>query len=279
MRAGPAPRRARGEAGTADEVEPGEVHVVVTQPGASGGDEERRVTRTRAELVTAAGIGGERVDGAGVERHLPRLAELGLADVQHSVFKIDVVAVEVERLADAQPAHHEQADKGLEGGGAQRRGQLSGGGQQGGDVGVGIQIGHRSMRPGRQQPGWRHLMDGVEGVEITSEGPHHREPISPPLGTAVRRQARPREGVVGCDDLRADGVEVAEVVGEEQLGAGELEAHRPADDEVASSSARRSLMTRSPATAGPGRAGGPGRPWRRWRCSTRWRGAGPGPPL
>ena len=96
MRPRPASRRARLQSSAADQTQPGEVGVVVTDAGAGDGDEQRRVPRPRAEFVAAAGEGGQRADRAGVQRDLPGLAELGLPDVEHTVVEVDVVAVEPE---------------------------------------------------------------------------------------------------------------------------------------------------------------------------------------
>src|SRR5439155_18576043 len=66
-------RRARLEARAADQVEPGEVHVAVEESGAGGGEEERGHDRAGMQLVAAAGVGGERGDGARVQRDLVAL--------------------------------------------------------------------------------------------------------------------------------------------------------------------------------------------------------------
>ena len=42
---------------------------VIDKRGSGGGDEESRAPG-REELVPASGVGGERVDGAGVQRNL-----------------------------------------------------------------------------------------------------------------------------------------------------------------------------------------------------------------
>ena len=89
------------------------------------------------------------------------------------------------------------------------------------------------MRPRRQQPGRRHLVTRVNRVQVASEGTHDREPLSPPAAPAVRGQGRPGDGVLRRDGVGADCVQVANEVGEEQLGACQLEAQRPADAEIA----------------------------------------------
>ena len=172
-----------------------------------------------AELVSAAAVRGERLDGARVQRNLSGLAELGLSDPQHAAGQVDVVAVQAQRLADAQPGHRQQPDQGLEGGRPQRRAELAGRGHQRGDVGIGIQVGHGPVRSGWEQA-WRwHLVTGVDGVQVPGEGAHHREPVTPPLRAAVEGQARPGQRRVGGDRVGAVGVQIADEVGEEQLGA------------------------------------------------------------
>ena len=90
--------------------------------GAGGRDEEARVAAgLRAELVAAAGVGGSAstvLGCSGTSRDLPNFE---CADRQHAFGEVDVVAVEAEGFADAQPGHREQPDQGLEGGGPQRR--------------------------------------------------------------------------------------------------------------------------------------------------------------
>ena len=42
-----------------------------------------------------------------------------------------------------------------------------------------------------QQPGRGHLVGRVDGMQVTGEGPHHRQPLPPPVRGAVRRAGSP----------------------------------------------------------------------------------------
>ncbi len=182
---GPAFRRARLEAGAADQIEPPEMRVAIEQSCAGRRDEERAVAWTGDQLVAATGVAGQGVDGARVQWDLPRLSELGLPDPQHTVVEVDVVTVEPERFPDAHTGDRQQSDQGLEGDGPQRRTELVSRGHEHRDVGIRVQIGRGPMGLRRPQPGRRHLMACVDGMEVTSERPHRREAMAPPFQAGV----------------------------------------------------------------------------------------------
>ncbi len=46
-----------------------------------------------------------------MKRHESRLAELGCADGEHSFHQIDVLSIELDRLADPQPRDRDQAEQ------------------------------------------------------------------------------------------------------------------------------------------------------------------------
>jgi hypothetical protein len=46
-----------------------------------------------------------------MERNQPRLVEFGLADREQAFVKIDIAALQGDRLADADPTHHQQPEE------------------------------------------------------------------------------------------------------------------------------------------------------------------------
>ena len=61
--------------------------------------------------VPAMKVVGEHVAGRGVQRHQPRLAELGAADGQHPGLEIQIAQLEVTRLAEAQPRDTQEPEQ------------------------------------------------------------------------------------------------------------------------------------------------------------------------
>ena len=72
----------------------------------------------------------------------------------------------------------------------------------------------------------------VDGVEVTGEGAHHRQPMPPPFGSAVGGKGGPRHGGVDGDGLVPARLHVSDELGEQSPGAVELEAQSPAEGEV-----------------------------------------------
>ena len=97
----------------------------VDQAPGGEGDEERRVLGLGHQLIAQRVVLPQRVHDAGVQRDQPGLAELGLADQQHALGPVDVVAVELDRLADAKAASGEQPDQRVVGRRPQRRRMVS----------------------------------------------------------------------------------------------------------------------------------------------------------
>jgi hypothetical protein len=81
------------------------VHVAVKEPGANGGDKERRDGRPGTEPVAVAGVDGERLNGACVQRNFSGLPKLGVADLKYAFVHVDIVAVESEGPADAKSGY------------------------------------------------------------------------------------------------------------------------------------------------------------------------------
>ena len=208
------------------------MRIAVEESGADGGEEERGHDRAGMQLVAPAGVGGERGDGACMQRDLARLAELGEADRQDAFGEVDVVAVESEGLTDAEPGDGQQPDEGLEGGRPQRRTHRSGGGHQRGEVDVGIQVGRGPMTPAGQQTDRGHLVGGVDGMQVTREAPHHRQPLRPPVRRAVGRKGGPCPRRVSGDRVGPVRLHVGDEVSEQQRGALQLVPEGPANGEV-----------------------------------------------
>ncbi len=59
-------------------------------------------------------VGGQGVEGAGMQQDLSALAIFGLSDHQQPLVPVDVVAVEGHGLSDVHVGCRQQADEGLE---------------------------------------------------------------------------------------------------------------------------------------------------------------------
>src|SRR6266566_1176393 len=96
-----ADRRLSSNTGGVDELPKGDQDVGVQEAGANERDEKAgRLTR-RLELVTLAGIGGQRPNRAGLQRHLAGLAELGRPYYCQPLFPVKVGIIQSDRLADS----------------------------------------------------------------------------------------------------------------------------------------------------------------------------------
>src|SRR5215470_7002263 len=87
------------------------VHVLVDQPGSVAGDEPCPGRRRWAPLVTERGVLGQGRHGGRVQREFSGLAELAVANHEHLVGEIYLVAVEVDGLPDPHPRHGQQPDQ------------------------------------------------------------------------------------------------------------------------------------------------------------------------
>jgi hypothetical protein len=148
----------------------------------------------RDVLVADLGVGGERVDGAGLQRDFAALAELAVDDSQQPVARVDVVAVEGERLADAHPGDGEQPDQRLAGRRVRRALQRSRCAHERGDLLGLIEVGDRAAPADRQQPRRRHLTPGVGQLQVACELPRDRQPITP-VGRVSASGGRPGDGM------------------------------------------------------------------------------------
>lgn len=133
---------------------------------------------------------------AWMQRDLPGLAELGTAHGEHAVLAVQVGVVEADRLPDPQARDGKQADQRLVGRGLQPIAQGRRSREQRGDVGVGIQVGHRPVASGREQAGGWHLDCRVKGRQVGGEAPHHRHPKRQPAAAGPLGQAHPGHRVL-----------------------------------------------------------------------------------
>jgi len=213
MKAGPAQRRPRADPGVADDAGERGLHGVVDQALTGRGDEEARRPGAGIQLAAPLRVGPERGQGAGVQRDLPTLAELGIPYGQYALVPVDVVPVQAEHLAGPHARRAQQADQRLVGGGANRRGERAGRAHQRGDVSVGIQVGGGpAFRPG-EQPGRRHLGGRVESLQVAGEAPHCAQPVAQ-VGrvSVVSRQRGPGQRQLGGDGGRAGCLQVGDEV-------------------------------------------------------------------
>ena len=232
MRPWPARSRARPQAGVGGDPLEREVDVAVGQPRACGRREQRRRRLGGDRAVAAAQVAAQRRDRAGVQRQLAGLAELAVADDQQLVLVVDVAAVKADRLADTHPGDRQHADQR-----AQRRCAVCGRDDarrvhQREHLAVGVEVGDPAARAPHQQIGGRHLVGGIDRVQVRCETADDGQPLAVPVGACGRRQRRPRQGQLGRDRVRTSLVEPGEELGQQLAGALELVAQRATDCQV-----------------------------------------------
>ena len=174
-----------------------------------------------------------------------------------------------DRLADPHPGDRQQADQRPDRRGAMRRwDQRLGGVHQREDLVVGVEVRRRATRPRRQQIGWRHLVRGVERVQVRGEAADDRQPVALPVRGC--RCAGEVAQASACSVVIRSLLALVQLVDElrqQLLVALELVAERAAD---APDSQRGAAQASSCAPPGQGRAiaaARRGRPWRRSRSS------------
>ena len=94
----------------AGQVHEGPGEDVVVESGTVFGDEEGAAHAVVAEDAALLGVGLQRSGGRGMERHEARLPELGELNLQtrRGTDKIDIIDVEANRLAGAEPTARQQ---------------------------------------------------------------------------------------------------------------------------------------------------------------------------
>jgi hypothetical protein len=230
----PAGRGACPQAGVSCELEEREVHAVVDQPGAGGGDEHGWGARFRAwvEPATPPQIVVERVDRGRVQRHQSGLAELRVAHDQQPAFPIDVAGVEADRFPDPQAADRQQAEQRSVGADQQRVAQHRGGVDQCGDLTVAVDVWGRAPVAGTQQPARWHLGRGVDRLQVGRELAGHRQPVRERRRVGVLGQGRPVKRQLGGDPLRATRFQERDEVPQRPLVLGQLVAERTPDPQI-----------------------------------------------
>jgi hypothetical protein len=170
--------------------------------------------------------------GGRVQRQQAGLAELALAHGHHAGGLVEVAGVQGDRLADPHAGDGQQPDQGRVGRRAEPTRQPGGSCEHGGDVAGGIQVGGGAVSLAGDEPRWRHLGGGVDGAQVGGEPAHGRQPHRPPPGRGVGRQGRPRQGVADGDRGGLALLQVGDELGQQLLGAFQLEPQRPADAQV-----------------------------------------------
>src|ERR1017187_5878781 len=92
------------DAGVVDELPEGLGDDGIEQSLAGQGHEEAQLPGPRLEVIAQMGITVECLHGAGLQGNQAGLAELGLANQQHTLGPVHVAAVEPDDLADPQAA-------------------------------------------------------------------------------------------------------------------------------------------------------------------------------
>ncbi len=149
---------------------------------AAVGDEERIRLRDRMAPVPVPPVLTQGLDDGGVQRDQSRLVELGLADRESPLARVDVPQAQLQSLRDPQAGADEQADQRRVGPGPQAVGRREspGRGQQRGQLGLRVDVGDGSTVGGAQEPlGW-NLGRGVEDRAVAGEAADHLETLGPP---------------------------------------------------------------------------------------------------
>ena len=131
-----------------------------------------------------------------VQRDLALLVLLARADVQHAVAKVDVLPVERERLCRAHAGDGQQPDQRVMPGGAQRRSELPGSGQQRRDVGVCVDVWRDPRAMPGQQIGGGNFAGGVDRGEVAREPASHPQALAPAVRMRVSPAAAPTSAPV-----------------------------------------------------------------------------------
>ena len=202
------------------------------QPCSGRGQEQRRVGRTGVMLIPQGRVPGQRGGRAGVQRDQPGLPELGVPDGEHALVSVEVAAGEGERFPDSDAACCEKADQGLVGGGPEPGPQRSGRGDDGADLGTGVDVRGRAVVPAADQAGRGNLDRRVGAVQVGGEPADHAEPDRLPCLRGPGREHRPCQGVFGGDRVRAAVVEPADELAQQPSGGLEPEAQRAPQRQV-----------------------------------------------
>lgn len=199
-------------------------------------DKARRVGRDRPR-------GPRRSRG---KRDLARLAELAGAHDEKPLAVIEIVAVEADRLAHPKAARGKKSDERGEGRDAKREAEDVSCLDERCDLLVGVEVGRRPPPTLGQKIGRRHLVRGIERVQIGGKPPHDREPLAPPAGAFSFRRGRPGDGDLDRDPLLAALLDVGEKLGKELLGRLEPVPERAPQGEVVGERRAQGTMRSSP---------------------------------
>jgi hypothetical protein len=112
-----------------------------------------------------------------------------------------------------------------------RGGEDLGGGDQRGDLLIGVEERDRAPRPARQHAGRRNLHVRVSGVQVASEPADGLQSMRV-IARMPARADRPRDCVIDRDPLLATFLEILDELREEPLGGVELVAHGSTDRQI-----------------------------------------------
>ena len=168
-----------------------------------------------------------------MEREQPVPAEFRVPDQEQLSFRVEVGIIERDGFPDPDSCDDEQPGQDGECRRAQRRAQVPGLRHQRGDVGIGIQVGNGPAPPRGQHPGRRDLGGRVERGQVAGEPAHHRQARPLPARGIPAGQDGPCQRVVRGDRDRAAVFGPGNVLAQQLLVAGQLEAQAPAQVKVA----------------------------------------------
>ena len=259
-------RRAVTDPRSVAEPAEGRPDALVDDAGAAQRDKQGVCLGVRVELAAALLIALQRLQGAGLQRHVARLAELRTADEQGSASPSSMSsAIWTQRLADAQAGGRQQPDQRLVGRGAQRladRAARRGHQRQRVVVCVDERRAPRARDP--DQAGRRHLGARVDPGEIAREPADGCHPMagdgaaSGPVAVQRPRERRGRRHVVAVA-----GVEILHEPRQLASGIVELVAEQAPQPQIVIEVAGQRAHGVAQATAARLDAGDRDRPWRR----------------
>jgi hypothetical protein len=252
--------RTCSDTGVVDELPVGLGDHGIEQPFPGEGHEEARPVGPRRELVAQPGVTLQRSHAAGRQRHQPGLAELRLADQQHTLGPVDVATVELDRLPDPHPAGREQPDQRDVGGRPQRRDDRTTGlADHSVDVGRGVDERPAPPLAVRHQPQRRHLGGGVDTGQIAGEATDGGHPPRPDARPSARlRLLGPRQRRLDRHGSGPAGIEIGDEARQQPPGLGQFVSQRTTQPQVVDES----LLQRAHRAA-------PGHGWATCRSASR----------
>jgi hypothetical protein len=202
------------------------------QAGVLHGDQQARLGRMRIVPIAVATVLLQRRDRAGVQDELTGLAVLAANDRESAVDRIEMVSVQAVGLARPQPSHRQQPDQRPVGQRGRPVAHPPCRPHQGDHLVVAEQVGRGAGVLAREQIGRRHLVHGIEGVQVDGEAPYGAQPQPMPVGCGALRRRRPRDDRVDGEARDAQRVEMISEVQQQPTGLFQFVTQGPAHPQI-----------------------------------------------